>query len=57
MNSRLPAMPPENMPRWHAELHLGFVRTGERTVLRENRHQGPLRVQKSLYPEGEGVSS
>ena len=27
----------------------------ERTVLRDNRHCGPLRVQKALYPEGEGV--
>lgn len=51
MNSRLPL----TMPSWHASLHLAFACAGERTVLRENRHQGPLRVQKALYPEGEAV--
>ncbi len=55
MTSRLPISQPEHSPSWHAELHLGFVRDGERTVLRENRHLGPLRVQKALYPEGEAV--
>lgn len=55
MTSRLPVSQPEHSPSWHAELHLGFVRQGERTVLRENRHRGPLRVQKALYPEGEAV--
>ena len=53
MNSRLPSVSPA--PAWHAALHLAFARTGERTVLRDNRHSGPLRVQKALYPEGEGV--
>jgi len=51
MNSRLPIAP----PTWHAELHLGFASRAGRSVLRENRHLGPLRVQKALYPEGEGV--
>ena len=46
---------PLSTPSWHAELHLGFARAGARTVLWENRHCGPLRVQKALYPEGEGV--
>ena len=55
MTSRLPLPQPELSPSWHAELHLGFARHGERTVLRENRHRGPLRVQKALYPEGEAV--
>ena len=53
MNSRLPSVSPA--PAWHAALHLAFARTGERTVLRDNRHHGPLRVQKALDPEGEGV--
>lgn len=34
---------------------MDFARQGERTVLRGNRHRGPLRVQKALYPEGEAV--
>ncbi|HXE38781.1 MAG TPA: urease accessory protein UreD [Azonexus sp.] len=51
MTSRLPL----TASPWPAELHLGFARAGERTVLRENRHRGPLRVQKALYPEGEAV--
>lgn len=51
MNSRLPL----SSPAWHASLNLGFVRAGQRTVLRENRHLGPLRVQKALYPEGDAV--
>jgi urease accessory protein len=55
MTSRLPVSQPEHSPSWHAELHLGFALAGERTVLRENRHRGPLRVQKALYPEGDAV--
>jgi urease accessory protein len=55
MTSRLPLSLPELLPSWHAELHLGFARAGERSLLRENRHIGPLRVQKALYPEGEAV--
>lgn len=55
MTSRLPLSQPEPSSTWHAELHLGFARHGERTVLCENRHRGPLRVQKALYPEGDSV--
>ena len=55
MTSRLPVTQPEHSPSWHAELHLGFARNGEGTVLRENRHRGPLRVQKALYPEGDSL--
>lgn len=55
MTSRPPASLLQAATPWPAALHLAFARHGERTRLVENRHQGPLRVQKALYPEGEAV--
>lgn len=55
MNSRLPLPASQPAPVWLAALHLGFARHETRTVLCENRHSGPLRVQKALYPEGDAV--
>jgi urease accessory protein len=40
---------------WKAELRLGFDAENGRTVLRERRSEGPLVVQKPLYPEGDSV--
>lgn len=37
---------------WKAALHLGFQKRNAATVLAHCRHEGPLRVQKALYPEG-----
>ena len=39
---------------WHAQLDLHYRRDGERSVL-QHHHTGPLRIFKSLYPEGNGI--
>src|SRR2546421_9589234 len=40
---------------WKAQLRLGFSSDNGRTVLAEKRSEGPLVVQKPLYPEGDAV--
>jgi len=39
---------------WHAHLSLHYTAQGPRTVL-QHAHDGPLRIFKSLYPEGDAV--
>jgi urease accessory protein len=40
---------------WTAHLRLGFESIDEKTVLSDKRFEGPLVVQKPLYPEGGAV--
>lgn len=37
---------------WHASIRLGFTAPGEKTLLSERQHLGPLTVQRPFYPEG-----
>jgi urease accessory protein len=40
---------------WLASLKLHFARKAHRSYLSSKQHNGPLLVQKMLYPEGDGV--
>ncbi|MBU3626340.1 urease accessory protein UreD [Polynucleobacter sp. JS-Safj-400b-B2] len=42
-------------PSWLAKLSLSYERTVIGTVLKKSLHEGPLRVQKALYPEGDDI--
>jgi urease accessory protein len=40
---------------WQARLDLRFARRETDTILAASRHEGPLRIQKALYPEGRDI--
>ena len=42
-------------PGWEARLALEYEKRAGRSVLARRSHLGPLRVQRDLYPEGEGT--
>ncbi|HSD38254.1 MAG TPA: urease accessory protein UreD [Rhodocyclaceae bacterium] len=57
MNAPLPTLLTEHKQgsNWQASLALRVERRGARSALTHNLHQGPLRVQKALHPEGDDV--
>ena len=55
MNVRLPDAPALQMTPWRARLDLRFARRDAATILAASRHEGPLRIQKALYPEGRAI--
>lgn len=40
---------------WHAQLDLNYRQDGAGRTVLQHTHTGPLRILKSLYPEGEGI--
>jgi len=45
---------PPAHPSWHASLALQYALEQGRTVAR-HQHEGPLRILKSIYPEGDAI--
>ncbi len=43
------------LPAWHGSLQLDFAHQMDKTILARRQHNGPLLVQKVLYPEGPAV--
>lgn len=48
-------MPPDTAVRWPARLLLSADAAGSRTRV-HTEHEGPLRLLKTLYPEGDGIA-
>ncbi len=43
---------PSLAPYWGARLRIGINRSGQRSILEDVAHEGPLRIQRPFYPEG-----
>ena len=44
------------LPPWTAAIHLRAEASEKRTTIRRQRTEGPLQIQKVLYPEGDDVA-
>jgi urease accessory protein len=46
---------PEEMASWQGAVDLSYDRSGDKTRLAKAWHQAPLKVQRPLYPEAQGI--
>src|SRR5512147_2975608 len=47
--------PNSSSSSWHGHLELTYGRVGQATQILHSHMQAPLKVQRSLYPEGEEI--
>lgn len=47
---------PSELRHWNARLEVAVASRGAASIAVHRRHEGPLRLQKPLYPEGPGVA-